>query len=112
MGRPVTRAYSIASAPQDNRFELCLNRVEDGVFSPFLFSLLPGDEVPMAGPLGYFLPHEPFRNSVLIATGTGIAPFRSYLRSVRVIDQGASPLFRGFLQRKNNEGSRVSGPRA
>ena len=43
----------------------------------------------MAGPLGYFLPHEPFRNSVLIATGTGIAPFRSYLRSVRVIDSPA-----------------------
>ena len=89
MGRPVTRAYSIASAPKDNRFELCLNRVEDGVFSPFLFDLLPGNEVPMAGPLGYFVPREPFRDSVLIATGTGIAPFRSYLHSARVLGSPA-----------------------
>ena len=88
-GRQVTRAYSIASAPEGNRFELCLNRVEDGVFSPFLFSLLPGDEVPVAGPLGYFVPRVPFRDSLLIATGTGIAPFRSYLRTPRIIGSDA-----------------------
>ena len=40
--RNITRAYSIASAPGDgNRFELCLNRVDDGAFSPHLFDLSP-----------------------------------------------------------------------
>ncbi len=30
--------------------ELCLNRVQDGLLSPFLFSLQPGDMLPMKGP--------------------------------------------------------------
>lgn len=81
----VTRAYSTASSPQGNRFELCLNRVQDGLFSPFLFELQPGDTVDMKGPLGYFTWRYPVNDSILVATGTGIAPFRgmldSYLRS-------------------------------
>jgi ferredoxin-NADP reductase len=32
LGRTVTRAYSIASAPAGSHFELCLNRVKDGIF--------------------------------------------------------------------------------
>jgi ferredoxin-NADP reductase len=38
-GREITRAYSIASAPplSGSRFELCLNLVPDGAFSPHLF---------------------------------------------------------------------------
>src|SRR6202051_289544 len=41
--REITRAYSIASAPGNgNRFELCLNRVNDGAFSPHLFDLSAG----------------------------------------------------------------------
>lgn len=88
-GRSVTRAYSIASAPQGNRFDLCLNRVVDGIFSPYLFQLTPGSEVEMRGPLGYFTPKEPFGDSVLIATGTGIAPFRAFLRSDVVRDSDA-----------------------
>jgi ferredoxin-NADP reductase len=49
--KKVTRAYSTASAPQANRFELCLNRVHDGLFSPFLFDLEPGATLDMKGPL-------------------------------------------------------------
>ena len=33
-GKNITRAYSIASRPAGNRFELCLNRVMDGHLSP------------------------------------------------------------------------------
>lgn len=88
-GKKVTRAYSLASAPDGNRFELCLNRVRDGLFSPHLFVLQPGGEVEMAGPLGYFVPKNPFRNAVFVATGTGIAPFRSFLRSPLVLDSPA-----------------------
>jgi ferredoxin-NADP reductase len=81
-GKKVTRAYSIASAPHGNRFELCLNLVKDGLFSPHLFELKPGDTVNMRGPLGHFIWKTPLRDSVLVATGTGIAPFRSMLMDV------------------------------
>ena len=78
-GKKITRAYSIASPPDGNRFELCLNRVEDGIFSPHLFQMNPGDEVEMKGPYGAFLWRKPVGDSLLVATGTGIAPFRSML---------------------------------
>lgn len=80
-GKQVTRAYSTASPPSGNRFELCLNRVEDGLLSPHLFNLRPGDSVPMEGPLGYFTWRQPVKDSILVATGTGIAPFRGMLQS-------------------------------
>lgn len=78
-GKKVTRAYSICSPPAGNRFELCLNRVKDGHFSPHLFEMKPGDRVAMKGPLGNFGWREPVRECVLVATGTGIAPFRGML---------------------------------
>ena len=78
-GKTITRAYSIASVPDGNRFELCLNRVEGGAFSPHLFDFMPGDAVEMREPLGTFTLRQPLRDSILIATGTGIAPFRSML---------------------------------
>lgn len=81
-GKKITRAYSIASAPGGaNRFELCLNLVKDGVFSPHLFEMKPGDTVEMLPPLGTFALRQPPRDSVLVATGTGIAPFRSMLHA-------------------------------
>jgi CDP-4-dehydro-6-deoxyglucose reductase len=78
-GDEITRAYSIASPPHENRFALCLNEVEGGRFSPHLFSLNPGDTVTCQGPYGAFIFRKPLRDSLLIATGTGIAPFRSML---------------------------------
>jgi ferredoxin-NADP reductase len=71
----VTRAYSIASLPYENKFELCLNEVKDGIFSPFLFRMRPGDEVEMKGPHGAFVMRNPVHDSIFVATGTGIAPF-------------------------------------
>jgi CDP-4-dehydro-6-deoxyglucose reductase len=79
--REVTRAYSIASAPDGTRFELCLNRVKEGVFSPWLFSMKPGDTVEMNGPLGYFVLRNPGRDALFVATGTGVAPIRSILQA-------------------------------
>ena len=78
-GKEVTRAYSIASPRRGNRFELCLNRVPDGIVSPWLFGLQPGSEVEMNEPLGYFTLRHPGHRCVFIGTGTGVAPFRSML---------------------------------
>ncbi len=78
-GKEITRAYSIASPRGGNHFALCLNRVPDGPLSSFLFTLRPGEEVEMQEPLGYFTLRHPARRAVFVATGTGIAPFRSML---------------------------------
>ena len=81
-GHEITRAYSIASAPSGgNRFELCLNRVEGGMFSPYLFALSPGDSIDVRAPMGDFVLRDPLRETIFVATGTGVAPFRSMLHA-------------------------------
>lgn len=76
----ITRAYSIASPPDGKRFALCANLVPDGKFSPFLFALQTGDEIGFKGPYGAFILKRPVSDSIFVATGTGIAPFRSMLQ--------------------------------
>lgn len=89
-GRPIKRAYSIASPPfGNNRLELCLNRVQDGAFTPHFFSLPVGAELEMQGPLGMFTQPEPHRETLLVATGTGVAPYRSILQTF--LKPGAPP---------------------
>ena len=79
-GEEITRAYSIASPPdENNRFALCLNRVQDGFMSNFLCDMKEGDEISVQGPFGDFILRPPMRDTIFIATGTGIAPFRSML---------------------------------
>jgi ferredoxin-NADP reductase len=80
-GKLQTRAYSIASAPSGNQFELCVNRVENGFFSNHLADLpdLPvGSIIEIHGPHGHFVLQEPITDSILVATGTGVAPMRAY----------------------------------
>jgi ferredoxin-NADP reductase len=81
-GKEQIRAYSIASAPDGNHFHLCLNRVAGGFFSNLLADLadLPvGDTIRIYGPNGFFTLRQPLTDSILVATGTGIAPMRSFL---------------------------------
>jgi ferredoxin-NADP reductase len=79
-GREITRAYSIASPPTEgNGFALCLNRVANGFMSNVLCQLREGEELCCQGPFGDFILRSPLRDTVFIATGTGIAPFRSML---------------------------------
>src|SRR5882724_10970186 len=79
-GEEITRAYSIASPPsEDARFAFCLNRVQDGFMSNYLCDMREGDEITFQGPFGAFILRPPLRDTVFIATGTGIAPFRSML---------------------------------
>ncbi len=79
-GKTMTRAYSIASGPRHNRhFDLCLNRVQDGFFSNLLCDMKVGDAVSFHGPHGNFVLRNPLRDSLFIATGTGIAPMRGFI---------------------------------
>jgi NAD(P)H-flavin reductase len=75
----ITRAYSIASPPDGPRFGLCANLVPGGQFSPWLFALKPGDQIEFKGPYGVFTPWPGGSDSILVATGTGVAPFRAFL---------------------------------
>jgi len=79
-GKTITRAYSLASAPRKNEFDLCLNRVEQGFFSNFLCDMKEGETVKFHGPHGTFVLRDPLRDSILIATGTGIAPVRGFVQ--------------------------------
>jgi ferredoxin-NADP reductase len=77
-GKTQTRAYSIASAPNRQQFDLCVNRVEDGFFSNHLCDMEPGASVQVHGPHGNFTLHQPLTDSIFVATGTGIAPMRGF----------------------------------
>lgn len=85
--KTITRAYSIASEPNGNRFALCLNRVREGRMSPRLFELRPGDTIPCKGPFGSFTLRDAPGDILMIATGTGVAPFRSMIRAYLGNDQ-------------------------
>ena len=80
-GEEITRAYSIASPPNgDNRLALCLNRVQDGFMSNYLCDMREGEAISCQGPFGDFILRPPMRDTLFIATGTGIAPIRSMLQ--------------------------------
>jgi CDP-4-dehydro-6-deoxyglucose reductase, E3 len=75
------RAYSIASAPEDPHLELGVKRVDDGPMSTALYDLEPGAQIEITRALGAFrFESGPDVPVVFLATGTGVAPFRSMLR--------------------------------
>ena len=77
------KPYSIASSPTDEFLEFFIKVIpsESGV-SQYITTLKPGDEIELSAPFGFFTPgkNEIDRKYVYIATGTGIAPFRSAMR--------------------------------
>ena len=89
------RLYSIASTRHGDNYEgktvsLCVRQLQyekdgqtiDGVCSTYLCNIKPGDKVKITGPVGkeMLLPEEEDSNIIMLATGTGIAPMRAYLR--------------------------------
>lgn len=77
-GRDLRRAYSIASAPEVKPVELCVKLVEEGPGTNYLYKLRPGDVFRGFAPYGNFTyENKPGNHACFIATGTGIAPFRS-----------------------------------
>lgn len=81
----ITREYSLVSGERDPRLTLCIRKVPDGRLTPRLAALPIKSLLNIHGPHGYFLFQETARRSVCVATGSGIAPFVSYMRSgVRV----------------------------
>ena len=56
----------------------------DGISSNYLCNLSPGDTVTITGPYGYAfeVPEDHAANLVLIGAGTGIAPFRAFIKHI------------------------------
>ncbi|MEK7476631.1 MAG: FAD-binding oxidoreductase [Candidatus Coatesbacteria bacterium] len=83
-GTIVHRAYSVASAPDEQPVELIVEHVEGGRVTSFLFhELKEGGSFPVRAPFGPFSMREPLPPKLLfVATGTGIAPIRSMIRSL------------------------------
>jgi len=82
-GYQAERSYSIASGPEDPHLVLTVERLDDGEVSPYLTDvLIPGDELELRGPIGgYFIWEESLGGPLLlIAGGSGVAPFRAMLR--------------------------------
>lgn len=92
-GREQTRAYSLASVPRGNRFELCVVRVPEGFFSNHLADLpdLPvGATLRFHGPYGDFTLRQPPTDTILVATGSGVAPVRGILQQLFPTDGPAT----------------------
>lgn len=84
-----SREYSIYSGINDSNLEVLVKEVEKGYFTPKLRKLKRGDIVEIHGPFGKFEITEKDAESkkfVFIGSGTGIAPFRSVVRSYPFID--------------------------
>jgi ferredoxin-NADP reductase len=81
------RSYSIASAPDgSNIIELCIVKKYDGKGTQYLFDEVTiGSELTVKGPDGAFtLPESKLKSHelVMICTGTGIAPFLSFIQYI------------------------------
>jgi len=78
-----SRPYSIASGTAEPVLRVLFRHLPGGLVSGFLARLRVGDRVAASPPFGWFRPgqDDPAAPAVFIATGTGIAPFLSYLRS-------------------------------
>ncbi len=84
-GKMIKRVYSIASSSKSKEFiEFYISLVRSGALTPRLFNLKNGDRIELGKRMvGMFtLEQVPENNNiVLIATGTGVAPYVSMLRS-------------------------------
>lgn len=78
----INREYSMYSAAEDPFVDFLIREVDDGVVSPRLARCQPGEMVEIGGPYGEFCLNPDAVNDrkfVFLASGTGIAPFHSFV---------------------------------
>ncbi len=81
------REYSIYSGIHHDYLEVLIKEVDDGLVSKQLKSIRPGDELTVKGPQGFFMANALPKSEanekkfMFISSGTGIAPFHSYVQS-------------------------------
>ncbi len=83
-GYQAQRSYSIASAPEDERLVLTVDRLDDGEVSPYLTDvLMTGDKLEFRGPIGGYFTWEARREGgllLLVGGGSGVAPLMAMIR--------------------------------
>jgi ferredoxin-NADP reductase len=82
-GYQAQRSYSIASAPEDGRPAITVERLEDGEVSPYLVDdAQAGDFVEVRGPVGGWFVWDASQGGplFLVAGGSGLAPLMAMLR--------------------------------
>ncbi len=89
-GKPLLRAYSIASPSWDDELEFYSIKVPDGPLTSRLQHIKPGDQIILRPkPVGTLV-HDalvPGKRIWFLATGTGIAPFASLMRDPETYDK-------------------------
>jgi ferredoxin--NADP+ reductase len=89
-GRPLMRAYSIASANYEEELEFFSIKVPDGPLTSRLQNIKVGDELLISSkPTGTLVADHllPGRNLYLLGTGTGLAPFMSIIRDPEIYER-------------------------
>lgn len=89
-GKPLMRAYSIASPNYDEQMEFFSIKVPDGPLTSRLQNIQVGDEVFVSNkPTGTLVVDhlETGRNLYLVSTGTGLAPFISIIQDPEVYER-------------------------
>ncbi|WP_133489967.1 ferredoxin--NADP reductase [Alcanivorax sp. 24] len=89
-GKPLMRAYSIASANHEEHLEFLSIKVPDGPLTSRLQHLKEGDALIVSRkPVGTLVVHDlnPGRNLFLLGTGTGLAPFMSIIKDPEIYDR-------------------------
>ena len=89
-GRPLMRAYSIASANYEEELEFFSIKVPDGPLTSKLQKIKAGDEIVVGSkPTGTLILDNllPGKHLYLISTGTGLAPFMSIIKDPETYEQ-------------------------
>jgi ferredoxin/flavodoxin---NADP+ reductase len=89
-GKPLMRAYSIASANYEEELEFFSIKVADGPLTSRLQNIQVGDPILVSSkPTGTLVADHllPGRNLYLISTGTGLAPFMSIIRDPDIYER-------------------------
>jgi len=89
-GKPLMRAYSIASPNHEEHLEFLSIKVQDGALTSRLQHLKEGDEVLVGRkPVGTLVLSDlkPGRHLYLLGTGTGLAPFLSIIQDPEVYER-------------------------